>query len=248
MTFIGHLNLLSALAAAFPAAVAELGRSASSRAIRQSTPHPTMKTNHSKTTVLALAVTVLIPILAGAADASADSWRTNMAAFAKSVAAIAAQSEIPNQFQLTESIRSRIAPTREGRPLWVILKTSFGKELHGELLKAFDGKVSWQGKVTSAELDQKQKTCNIRVAFPVADGMPANCELNDASLSIPFGKLPAEKLPAVGTAFSFTAKFETAKKEDDWFDRVWVLYRPVGAASSKHTIGVSLTDVAPEGK
>ena len=148
-----------------------------------------------------------------------DAWRNDMAAFAKSVAAIAAQSEIPNQFQLTESIRSRIAPTREGRPLWVILKTSSGKELHGELLKAFDGKVSWSGKVKAAKADQETKTSSITIVFPAADGMPASCALQDAIVSVPFDKLPADKLPAVGSVFSFKASFQTAKP-DDLLDRV----------------------------
>jgi hypothetical protein len=228
--------------------VAELGSFGVITRHRTSKPNLNMKTNCSKTSLLALAVASLIPVATEAADATADSWKTNMASFAKAVAVIAANSEIPNQFQITESIRSRMAiQSQDGRPKWTVLKTSFGKELHGELLKAFDGSVSWQGKVTSAELDQKAKTCNIRVAFPVAEGLPSNCELNDAYLSIPFDKLPAEKLPAVGTTFSFTAAFKTAKA-DDLLDRVWVLYRPLGAVSPKHSIGVSLTDAAPTGK
>ena len=180
-----------------------------------------------------------------AVPASTDeAWRNDMAAFAAAVADVAANSQVPDDFQLSQSMRSRsVLSGQDGTPTWVVLKDGFEKELHGELAKAFAGQVSWQGKVTTAELNQEKKTCNIRVEFPKASGMPANCELTDAFIVIPFDKLPAEKLPAVGTLFSFTGNLKKAK-DDDLLDRVWVLYGR-GTNAGKNRIGVSLTDEAP---
>ena len=174
-------------------------------------------------------------------------WRHDMAAFAAEVAVVASNSIIPNEFQLSQSMRSRaVLSGQSGTPTWVVLNDGFEKELHGELVKNFGGQIFWRGKVTTAETDQQKKTCNIRVEFPKANGMPSNCELSDVFLAIPFDKLPAEKLPAVGTVFAFTGNMEKAN-EDDLLDRVWVLYG-LGENAGKNRIGVSLTDEAPLAK
>lgn len=167
-----------------------------------------------------------------------------MAVFATAVAAVAAKSEVPNDFQLSQSMRSRSELSgQDGITTWVVLKDGFEKELHGELAKTFAGQVSWQGKVTTAELNQEKKTCDIRVEFPKVSDLPAYCEMTDAFIVIPFDKLPADKLPAVGTIFSFTGNLKKAK-DDDLLDRVWVLYGR-GPNAGKNRIGVSLTDEAP---
>ncbi|MBI5604174.1 MAG: hypothetical protein HY879_12555 [Deltaproteobacteria bacterium] len=178
-------------------------------------------------------------------QAPADkSWRNDMAAFASAVAAIAKKAEIPNDFQLTQSLRSRnVFSQQDGTSIWVVLKDGFGKELHGELARSFVGKVSWTGKVTSAEVDQEKRTCNVGVEFPKATAMPDNLVLSDVFLVIPFDKLPTDKLPKVGTTFSFTGNLKKAK-DDDPLDRVWVLYGQ-GPNAGKNRIGVSITDEAP---
>jgi len=173
-----------------------------------------------------------------------ESWRHDMAAFATAVADIAVTSDIPNEFQLTQSLRSRTAPTRQGRPLWVILEPLYENELHARLIQAFSGQVSWKGKVNFVELDQEKMTHRIGVEFPKANGLPKTFQLTDAMLSIPFDRLPANQAPATGTIFSFTATFKN-KKDGEFLDRVFVLYRPSGAITNTHSIGVSLADVVP---
>ena len=170
-----------------------------------------------------------------------------MAVFASAVAKIAATSEIPNDFQLTESIRSRNELTlQDGTVIWVILKDGFGKELHGELAKTFTGDVSWTGKVTSAEVDKERQTSSVKVEFPKTEAMSNNLELSDASLVFSFDKLPSDKLPAVGTTFGFTGKLQKARP-DALGDSVFVLYGR-GPNAGKIRIGVSIIDETPTGK
>lgn len=176
-----------------------------------------------------------------------DSWRNDMAAFASAVAVIAAKSDVPDDFQLTKSIRSRQELSlQDGTVIWVILPDGLGKELHGELAKAFTGKVSWTGKVTSAEVDKEKRTCSVKVEFPKAKAMPNNIELSDASLTFSFDKLPSDKLPAVGTTFAFTGKLQKATP-DALGDSVFVLYGR-GTNAGKIRIGASVIDETPIGK
>lgn len=189
-----------------------------------------------------------VPAKDGVIATQADeSWRNDMAAFASAVAATASKSDIPDDFQLTKSIRSRNELSlQDGTVIWVILPEGLGKELHGELAKAFTGKISWTGKVTSAKVDKERQTCSVQVEFPKAKALPNNFELSDASLEFPFDKLPSDKLPAVGTTFAFTGKLQKAKP-DSLSDSVFVLYGR-GPNAGKIRIGVSIVDETPQGK
>ena len=176
-----------------------------------------------------------------------ESWRNDMAVFASAVAVIAAKSDVPDEIQLTKSISSRHELSlKDGTVIWVILPDGLGKELHGELAKTFTGKVSWTGKVTSAEVDKERQTCSVKVEFPKAKSLPNNIELSNASLGFSFDKLPSNKQPAVGSTFAFTGKLQKAEPAAI-SDSVFVLYGR-GPNAGKIRIGVSIVDETPTGK
>jgi hypothetical protein len=177
-----------------------------------------------------------------------DAWRHDIAAFGKEVVAVAAKSQMPDNFQLLQSIRSRfVFQDKSGQPIRVILRESFTNELHGELVKRFTGSVSWKGEVDKTEIDEKEKRHVIDVKFPVPPDTPKPLTFRDTvRLEIPFTELPQDKVPAKGTEFAFTGTLKKAKA-DALDEPIWVLYG-VGSSSGTAYVGVSLIDVRPSAK
>jgi len=176
-----------------------------------------------------------------------EPWRQELVAFASSVVVIAEKCERPEYFQLLESIRSRAIISEKDKPVWVLLRKLYDKELHGELAKAFSGKVSWTGKVKSVEADRKEGVCIVQLEFPTPKAMPKGLEFLDTLyLAIPFGRLPPQQLPVKGASFAFTGDLKKAN-EDDWFEPVCVRYG-VGPNLGKTLISVHLINVSPTTK
>jgi WD40 repeat protein len=170
-----------------------------------------------------------------------------MTAFAQKVIAIALKADIPDDFQLSRSIREKFTLTENGNKRWVILTLIKENELHYKISKAFTGRISWQGTVKSSTIDEEKKNCIVQVDFPTLRNIPKGIEFADSvSLRIPFDRLSPEKLPAKGTVFSFSGELKELEggKTDLSFPPVPVCYG-IGPYSGRIRVGINLTDVSP---
>lgn len=174
--------------------------------------------------------------------ATAEAWRTSLAAFGKEVVAIAEKSEITNASIAITRIREHsVLSNAKGEDLWVVFKQGFGNEFHGKLAEKFSGPVSWRGVVDSAKTDAKEGIHIIEVKSPVPIGMPKGIKFQDViRLLIPISKLPAPKLPAKGSEFAFRGNL---KKEKD--EAPIVVFYGLGPNTGEVIVRVNLVDVEP---
>lgn len=144
-----------------------------------------------------------------------EAWRTSMNAFAKEVLAVAAKATIPDAAEQIKRIREySVFNNGQGEKIWVLFAQAFEKEFHGEIVKHFQGKVTWRGLVESVEPKADTKIYVIEVKFPMPDNAPKTLEFRDSvSLSIPFAKLPTGEVPTKGSEFVFTGSLKKRRKK-----------------------------------
>jgi len=173
-------------------------------------------------------------------DDKPAAWRTDIAAFTREVARVAKRSHIPSRRQLLDSLRTRKVFTNSaGKPILVVLEPLLDDELHGELSKAFSGRVFWSGKIKTIKKTKDGKSYDMEIAWPIPKDLPKHTSLRDTLLITVSAKaLGQAGVPQKGDTFAFTG--ELKKPKPDSAEPVWVFY---SLYSQKHAVGVTPINV-----
>ncbi len=180
-----------------------------------------------------------------ASVAPSEAWRTNLAAFAEEVVAVASKSEMTDAEVAITRIRSKAVFTgAAGENRWAVFPDGFDNELQGKLAEHFQGKVTWKGIVDAVETDAEAKKHVIELKFPLPTKMPQTFKFRSGiRMEVPFDRLPSARLPVKGSEFSFRGAL-TIKQKECPYQSVWVYYG-LGPNRGTVLVGVIPDDVEP---
>lgn len=118
-------------------------------------------------------------------EINTKSWASDLAAFSRSLVAVAKTGKTPSAFELTKGLRETITLTgRDGAPLYVIDSNLIPGSVTSALDKEFSKQtVRWRLKANNSYM-KGDIVIAILAAIPDADGKPANLELGDVTCYI----------------------------------------------------------------